>query len=154
VLHSYTAACAVSAGGDIVFKGLPIDARYWPLSIEDPLDPTRSIAALRLGPSAVATSSVVKRSWKQGERLRHHLIDPRTRESAETDWLSVTVLAPDMALAEVYAKALLIAGGLEAPALAAQRPEISYVAVESGGALVASGVNLEEIREQSLAIAQ
>ena len=49
----------------------------------------------------------------RGEKARHHLIDPRTGESAQTDWLSVTVLAPDVITADVYAKAILIGGKSE-----------------------------------------
>jgi thiamine biosynthesis lipoprotein len=83
----------------------------------------------------LTTSSVVKRKWKQGETPRHHLIDPRTHEPAETDWLSVTVIAPHADMAEVFAKALLIAGPQEAEMLAHNAPEISYLAVDHEGML-------------------
>ena len=40
----------------------------------------------------------------------HHIIDPRTGEPAETDLLSVTIVAPDVLQAEAAAKAVLILG--------------------------------------------
>ena len=67
----------------------------------------------------MATSSVRLRTWRSGDRPVHHIVDPRTGTSAETGLRAVTVLGPDTATAEVWAKALLIAGPAEAPELAA-----------------------------------
>ncbi len=83
------------------------------VSIEDPLDDKSELAVLKVPPGAVATSTVTKRRWKQGNKEQHHLIDPRTQQPAETDWLSVTVVADHAAKAEVYAKSLLIGGPQE-----------------------------------------
>jgi thiamine biosynthesis lipoprotein len=132
-LRAYTTACGVSAGGDIVFVGMPADGSSWNVSIEDPLDVNNRVAELQMGAGAVATSSVAKRSWLQGGLQRHHLIDPRTGEPAQTGWLSVTVAAPRIAAAEVYAKALLIGGETEARRLLAPHPEISYYTVDRDG---------------------
>ncbi len=134
-LAGYAAACAVSAGGDMVLVGTPEGQSAWEIAVEDPRDPERSLAALYAPSGAVATSSVVKRSWRQGERLRHHLIDPRTGEPAETDWLSVTVFAPQAATAEVYAKVLLIAGSSQAMEFVSRYSEIRFIAVDRQGCL-------------------
>jgi thiamine biosynthesis lipoprotein len=48
--------------------------------------------------------------------LQHHIIDPATNQPAETDLLTVTVVAPDVMEAEAAAKAAFILGsraGLE-----------------------------------------
>ena len=142
-IESVTSVCAVSAGGDIVFRGPPGGSDGWSVNIEDPRDPTRTVMTLRLGPCAVATSSVVKRSWLQGNIRRHHLIDPRTAEPAVTDALSVTVVAPHMALAEVYAKALLLAGSGPRRQLAVRRPELEYYLVGLDGRLILGSAGVE-----------
>jgi thiamine biosynthesis lipoprotein len=139
LLAEYADACAVSAGGDIFTIGLPADEPDWSIGLENPRDPDRDLTTLHVGPGAVATSSVAKRRWQQGRREQHHIIDPRTGEPAVTDWLSVTVIAPHAALAEVYAKALLIGGLREAEDIAAQRPEITFVAVDQDRQLWRSG---------------
>ena len=77
----------------------------------------------------MATSSVTKRTWKQGEVNRHHLIDPRTGEPAQSDWLCATVIADDTVTAEVYAKALLIGGPAEVEKLTAHN-NIVYLVVD------------------------
>jgi FAD:protein FMN transferase len=135
LLSEYAEACAVSAGGDIFMVGLPADEASWPIGLEDPRAPDRDLTTLHVGPGAVATSSITKRRWQQGRRMQHHIIDPRTGLPTETDWLSVSVIAPHAALAEVYAKALLIGGSREAEDIAARRPEITYLAVDHTGQL-------------------
>ncbi len=134
-LAAYADACADSAGGDMFMIGQPSEESTWRVELQDPRDPTLALAVLRLGPGAVATSSIMKRRWQQGDRVRHHLIDPRTSQPAETDWLSVTVMAPHAATAEVFAKALLIAGSCQADRIAAKRNDLAFIAVDRTGQL-------------------
>lgn len=131
LLNNFTDAGAVNAGGDMLFFGQRAEEQDWAVYIENPLDPTRMLSVLSVASGAVATSSVAKRTWTQNGQARHHLIDPRTGESAQTDWLSVTVTAPSLLTAEVYAKVLLIGGPSLADELIAHRPEVEYLAVDS-----------------------
>jgi thiamine biosynthesis lipoprotein len=142
--HSY--ACGVNAGGDLFLCGLPAGETAWEIDLEDPRDPEKSLGVLRVAPGAVATSSIMKRRWRQGEQEQHHVIDPRTWRPAETPWLSVTVYATHAAEAEVWAKVLLIAGPLDAIGLLRNSPQTSraFIAVDSYGHLWSSQ-NREEV---------
>jgi FAD:protein FMN transferase len=136
LLAFYSDACTVSAGGDLYVIGLPEGKSAWQVGLEDPLDPNRTIALLKVtSRCAVATSAVTKRRWTLDGREQHHLIDPRTGESAVTDWLSVTVIAPHATTAEVYAKTLLIVGSHQAKAIIARSNQIAVVAVDGNGKL-------------------
>lgn len=135
VLSEYTRACAVNAGGDMFAIGAPETETAWEIEVEDPRDSAQTIALLSVPPGAVATSSITKRKWKQGAQERHHLIDPRTGLPASTDWLSVTVIAPHATAAEVFAKALLIAGSREAMSIAAGHDDVEFIAVDRDGKL-------------------
>lgn len=131
ILSGYTSLCAVNAGGDMYLKGLPEGGTHWPVQLEDPFEPDHNLALLQVKPGGVATSAVTRRVWKQGELNRHHLIDPRSGEPAETDWVSVTVMSQHTYEAEVLAKALLISGPLEAGDIARNSGiPFSYVAVD------------------------
>ncbi|MDE3091462.1 MAG: FAD:protein FMN transferase, partial [Chloroflexota bacterium] len=145
LLDPFSTACAVNAGGDLFAIGTPPGEDAWQVALEDPRDPNRTLAILRVGPGAVATSSITRRRWMQGDRARHHLIDPRGGVPAETDWLSVTVVAPRAAVAEVFAKALLIAGSRDAERIAARRDDIAFIAVDGDGRLWGSSKSKELI---------
>ena len=146
MLSRYSDACAVNAGGDMRFIGHSPIGLDWPVELEDPRDPSQSIARLTVNHGAIATSSVTKRTWKQGEAIRHHLIDPRTGEPAQSDWLCATVIADDTVTAEVYAKALLIGGPAEAEKLAAHN-NIVYLVVDRKGVLHGSPNSQEYVNE-------
>jgi thiamine biosynthesis lipoprotein len=96
------------------------------------------LAQLHIPFGAVATSSVMKRVWQQGGRSRHHLIDPRTGTSAQTEWLSVTVICPDVISADIYAKTILIGGPDVAEKCMETKPELSFIAVTPQGDLQGS----------------
>jgi thiamine biosynthesis lipoprotein len=147
LLHQYVEVCGVSAGGDILFIGHPLDGMDWDIYLEDPRSPTETLAQLHIPAGAVATSSIMKRTWSQGEKVRHHLIDPRTREPAQTDWLSVTVIAPSVVAAEVYAKAILIAGEKDLPSLLNAKKDLTYIAVKPDGTLSGSANYKEYLYE-------
>jgi thiamine biosynthesis lipoprotein len=130
VLSADSDACAVNAGGDMYFLGHPSDAEDWQVDLEDPRAPDSILASFAVDGGGVATSSVRKRTWTQGGQPRHHLIDPRTGQSAQSGWLSVTVSAPHLSTADVFAKVLLIGGADAIPMLP---PDTLFLAVDSAG---------------------
>jgi thiamine biosynthesis lipoprotein len=96
----------VDAGGDLRVAGhLPQDGLE--IGIEHPLHEEIEVLRLRLNGGALATSSVVRRSW--GPNL-HHLIDPRTGRPSTTEVLQATVWADRCVDAEVRAKEALLSG--------------------------------------------
>ena len=144
LLSAWAKACAVDAGGDAFFIGLPADEPFWRVGLEDPFDPQQVVAVLKVQPGAIVTSSVARRRWQQAGKTQHHLIDPRTQQPAETDWLSVTVIAPHAAEAEVYAKSLLIVGSRQAAQIADRaEPKIEFIAVDGQKKLWGSKHSLE-----------
>jgi len=145
ILGEFSSACAVNAGGDMVLVGIPAGKKMWEITLEDPRTPDLPMTRLNVPPGAVATSSVARRTWNQAGKKRHHLIDPRTGEPAVTDWLSVTVLAPHADMAEVFAKALLIAGPEEAESIAKNAPLISYLAVDREGKIWGTKESLDYV---------
>jgi FAD:protein FMN transferase len=96
----------VNAGGDLAALGLPAHTEHWLVGIQGK-DVTWNIP-LRSG--ALATSGTGRRRWQQGTQRRHHLIDPRTGEAAQSALWSVTVAAGRCEQAEVAAKVAFLLG--------------------------------------------
>ena len=99
----------VDAGGDLRVMGA-VDRDGWPIAVQDPFEPERDRAIVRLVEGALATSSIGGRRWQAGGRTLHHIIDPRTGTAAESDLHAVTVRAPSAAMADVAAKVVLVLG--------------------------------------------
>lgn len=100
------APALVSAGGDLSVRGAPPGVTFWPVLVGD--DPDGPVVPLVRG--ALATSGVARRSWLQGGRRRHHLLDPATGEPADGDLREVTVAASTCTSAEVAATAAFVLG--------------------------------------------
>ena len=106
----------VDAAGDIAISGSRADGSPWQIGVADPFHPEEEIETLFLYENGVATSGKDRRRWLRDGVLQHHIIDPHTNKSAETDLLTVTVTAPNVMEAEAAAKTAFILGshtGLE-----------------------------------------
>jgi thiamine biosynthesis lipoprotein len=125
-------AILVEAGGDLHAAGLGPDGNGWQVAVEDPHGGPEPVAVLTLADRACATSSVRLRHWTVDGRPVHHLVDPRTGQPAESGLVSVTVVGTDAARAEVWSKALFLAGRGRVRQLADEH-EIAALLVDSDG---------------------
>ncbi|MEI6778412.1 MAG: FAD:protein FMN transferase [Chloroflexales bacterium] len=100
----------IDAGGDIAVSGPMADGTPWPVEVDNPLLPDSSLGLLMLASGGVATSGRDYRRWKMGNVWRHHIIDPRSGQPAQTDTLIATAVAPSAREAEMAAKLLFILG--------------------------------------------
>ena len=103
----------VNVGGDLRVLGESPSGDGWTLAIEHPLS-TEPIALVGLTEGAIATSSVLRRTWKLGDRTYHHLIDPATGEPSESDLALASIITGEGWKAEVLAKAALLRGRAKA----------------------------------------
>ena len=82
----------VSLGGDIAVAGKSPE-QGWPILVaEDPASNEEvQSQVVRLAYGALATSSVVCRRWRRGDKELHHIVDPRTGMPATGPWRTVSV---------------------------------------------------------------
>ena len=114
----------VDAGGDVAVGGVSPDGGRWRVGIEDPAGGPEPVLVLEVTDTGCATSSTRLRRWRSGGEQVHHLVDPRTGRPGGVGLASVTVLHPDPASAEMWAKALFLSGadGIRAAAGALGAP--------------------------------
>lgn len=131
----------IDAGGDIVLWGRDLSQQFWGIGVANPREPENEVASLWFdGLTAIATSSVLKRRWStETGFIHHHIIDPRTKLSAKSDLIQVTILSRDLAVSEAYAKALLILGSEAGSSwISKMRPDVAYIAMRNDGKLLTS----------------
>jgi FAD:protein FMN transferase len=130
---------AVDAGGDAYLSGPGVDGRGWIVDVEDPFSAGRALLSLRVRDQAVATSGPNRRQWRIGNLLAHHLINPHTGESAQTDLAQVTVVCRSAELADVLAKTAFFRGYADGAAFLAGWPSVGAVFVLVDGRLRLQG---------------
>ncbi len=108
-MNAGAAGVCVNVGGDLRAEGRAPNGGSWTIAIEHPLraDP---VAVIDLAAGAVATSTTLRRRWTIDGRRHHHVIDPRTGQSSDTDMDVVTIVAGEAWRAEVLATACLLRG--------------------------------------------
>ena len=123
----------VNVGGDLRCRGLAPDGG-WRIDIADPRDADApSVAQVVLAKGAVCTSGVRKRRWARPDgTVAHHLLDPDTGTPTEAEVASVSVVAPAGWIADVLAKAVILAGPDAGAALLRSRNATAVVVLADG----------------------
>ena len=135
--------CLVNGGGDVYAAGAPPDDTAWRVGIADPFDAERDLLVLRVVDRGVATSSSLKRRWRSGDAMLHHLIDPRTGRPSDSDAVQVTVVAITTTEADYLAKVTLIRGATKGLEALDREPEAEGVIVRNDGTVLRStGISL------------
>jgi thiamine biosynthesis lipoprotein len=118
---------AVDCCGDIRVGGCAGLERR--VRVDDPFGGS-PVHELKLRDGAVATSGIGRRYWVAPDGGgAHHILDPARGEPAFTGIVQATALAPTALLAEIYAKAALLAG----PKLAGKWLPYGGIVVRDGG---------------------
>lgn len=91
----------VNAGGDVRVRGHDATGEPWRIGVRHPWDAAATCLVLTGTDIAVATSGVYERG--------HHVLDPR-RGVPATGLRSVTVVGPDLGVADAYATAAVAMG--------------------------------------------
>lgn len=99
---------AVDAGGDLYLKGRNPLGRPWRIGIQDPRREGALFETLQILDAAVCTSGDYERR-EPGDSGGHHILDPRTGESA-AEAASVTVISPTAMVADALATAAFVLG--------------------------------------------
>lgn len=118
----------VELGGEIVASGHKLAGQNWSVGIETPIESQKDNEALtgvvRISNLAVATSGSYHQYRKTGKVKSHHIIDPRTGRSPQSNLVSVTVIAESCMLAGSTGTALMVLGEEEGKKWLAQQKNI------------------------------
>ena len=130
----------MNCGGDISMSGPLLDGSPWEIGVYKPFDRDSGYVEMLFFEQGcgVASSATDRRRWMQGGQVRHHIIDPRTGESAVSDVVSATVVAPTAVEAEAAAKSILIRGSMDGLDWLESNPELAGLLIREDGEILYS----------------
>lgn len=125
----------VEIGGEVRAHGTRPRGGVWTIGVEAPIEGAAQgdnvLGRLRVSNHAVATSGNYRTTVRDGDRVIHHTMDPRTGAPAVNLVRSATVIAPDCRSADAWATALMVLGP-EGMAHIDARPELeAWLLVEA-----------------------
>ena len=103
----------VNVGGEIVSKGVNERGEVWHIGVDKPEETNLGgdiYSVLQLSGRALATSGNYRKFKVEDNKKVWHIIDARTGYPTEARVLSATVVAPNCAIADAYATALMVLG--------------------------------------------
>lgn len=106
-------AAVISLGGNVGLLGTKPDGSDWTVAVEKPDGSGEAMAIMHIpgGEFTYAvTSGAYQRYFEQNGETYHHILDRATGCPAETDLLSVTIVAHDGPLSDAYSTALFVMG--------------------------------------------
>lgn len=131
--------CLVNGGGDVFLAGTPTGEPGWRVGVADPFQPDVDRAMLTLRDRGIGTSSVLKRRWKAGGAVYHHIIDPRTGTPSASDAVQVTAVASSTVEADFHAKVALLLGAEAGLEYLDREPDVDGLIVRRDGARLQTG---------------
>lgn len=144
---------AIDAGGDLYLGGCNAVGLPWSVGIRHPRDEHQLIETLHVSDVAVCTSGdYERRSTSESGGAGHHILDPRTGESA-TVATSVTVLAPSAMVADALSTAAFVLGPAEGLALLERHDADGLIVTRSLERFATRGMRAEQDRGREAAAA-
>jgi thiamine biosynthesis lipoprotein len=130
----------MNCGGDIAMSGPLLNGNPWEIGIYKPFDRRSGFIGMLYFDQGggVATSATDRRRWMQGGVLRHHIIDPHTGLSAESNVISATIVAATAVEAEAAAKSALILGSQAGMAWIEANPTLACLLILEDGQVLYS----------------
>ena len=126
----------VNAGGDSRLLGRK-NNRLWYIGIKHPRDPDKLLVNLPLEEVSLSTSGDYERYFEKDGVRYHHIIDPKTGDSAR-NIRSATILANDSTTADALSTSIFILGVAKGMELINTMPEVSAIMVDAQGKLFVS----------------
>lgn len=123
----------VTAGGDTRISG-DRNGRPWVIGIRHPMNKEKVIAKIPLVNEALSTSGDYERYFDEDGVRYHHIIDPKTGDSAR-EVRSVTILGPSAIDTDALSTSVFVMGAKQGLELLESLPEIEGIVVDKNANL-------------------
>lgn len=118
----------IDAGGNIRVLGRNREELPWRIGIKDPRKNDAIVATLPLVDAAAVTSADYYRTFEEGGKHYHHILDPRTGYPA-SNTISATVVTKDAGLADILSTVFFVLPPDKALEIAATLPGVELFLV-------------------------
>ena len=101
----------ISLGGNVYAHGTKSDGSGWNVSVRDPNNTAAGAAIITLSNEFAVTSGGYQRFFTAEDgTVYQHILDPKTGRPADSDLLSVTIVAGNGTMSDAYSTALYVMG--------------------------------------------
>lgn len=143
----------INGSGDVYCWGQQPDGAGWRIAIGDPARPNTVSSWLTVSDLAVVTAGNYEQYFTVGGQYYGHIINPHTGYPA-TGLRSVTIICPDVELADALDDAVFVLGPVDGLALINRLKGVSCTLIDDNGqTLVSKGMQLNAYHSAAPAVA-
>jgi thiamine biosynthesis lipoprotein len=126
----------VNLGGNVYAYGIKADKSPWKVGVQDPLDDRdSSLGFMTAFDKTLVTSGVYERFFVEDGKQYHHILSPKTGYPAQTNLLSVTVIAERSIDADALSTCIFALGYKEGLALIEKLAGVEAIFVFEDGTI-------------------
>lgn len=121
----------ISLGGNVFVVGNRPDGAPWRIGVQDPVDERNSyLGVVQVADATLVTSGAYERYLDVGGKRYHHIIDPETGYPAESDLISITIIAKSSIDADALSTSLFVLGRTKGLELVKQLPGVDVIMID------------------------
>lgn len=128
----------INLGGNVYVLG----RKYSSIGVRSPFDDGIS-GVIKMNNASAVTSGIYQRCFEKQGKLYHHILDPETGYSLDTDLASVTVVGESSLLCDVLSTACMVSGSDGAKKLLEQANIGGVLILRDGGIKTVGNINWE-----------
>lgn len=129
-------SAAVSLGGNVYVRGSKPDGLGWSVAIQDPQSDGYALTLSLKETFAVTSGGYQRYFTAEDGTVYQHILDPRTGAPADSDLLSVTIIASNGTMADAYSTALYVMGEQDAVSFWRSQQDFDMVLITRDGRIV------------------
>lgn len=111
LMENNVQSAILNFGGNVVTIGNKPDGTPYNVGIQAPFkDNENVIASVSVSDKAVITAGIYERYIESDNKIYHHILNPFTGYSVDTDLLSATIICDDAAIGDAYSTICILIG--------------------------------------------
>ncbi len=126
----------VNFGGDISVRGRDVHSKNFDMGIFNPI--THQDEIILLNNQSLSTSGTYKRRWHIEGEDHHHILDPKTHTSSESEFVSISFWGSNGALCDALATASFNTNSETWESWKNKFKSIEYLAIKPSGGVISS----------------
>ena len=105
----------INLGGNVIVMGSKSKNEDWTVGIRDPFNEEKTLDQnVSVSDKSVVTSGIYERYFKIGDKVYHHILDPKTGYPCETDIAGITIISDCSEQGDAFSTISLILGSEKA----------------------------------------
>ncbi len=128
LVQNGVSSAVINLGGNVVTIGNKPDGSPFTIGIQKPFDSRNTaITTVSTTNSSVVSSGIYERYFKKGDKIYHHILNPRTGYPMDTKLLGVTILSKTSLQGDALSTSCLVLGLKDGMQLIESLPDVEAI---------------------------